>query len=78
VNKEISDKVNKWKQIEALKQIKQIQKEQLAKQYDVKVANAKPKVEIKEDINPKYSNILHEASKDKLKSRIIEKRSAAC
>ncbi len=40
--KAITEKVNKLKEIETLKQAKQIQKEQLAKQYDEMIANAKP------------------------------------
>ncbi len=41
--KAITEKVNKLKEIETLKQAKQIQKEQLAKQYDEILSNAKTK-----------------------------------
>ena len=54
--KAITEKVNKLKEIETLKQAKQIQKEQLAKQYDEMIANAKPKEEDKpklEEVKPK-------------------------
>jgi len=62
--KAITEKVNKLKEIETLKQAKQIQKEQLAKQYDEMIANAKPKEEDK----PK----LEEAKPNK-KKKIIKK-----
>ena len=45
--KQITEKAKKLKEIESHKEMKKIQKEQLAKQYDELVANAKPKEESK-------------------------------
>ena len=41
----MTEKVNKLKEIESLKEMKKIQKEQLAKKYDEMIENSKPKVE---------------------------------
>ena len=41
--KEITEKANKLKEFESLKEAKKIQKEQLAKKYDEMIENAKPK-----------------------------------
>ena len=68
--KAITEKVNKLKEIETLKQAKQIQKEQLAKQYDEMIANAKPKEEDKpklEEVKPK------DEAKPNKKKKIIKK-----
>ena len=61
--KQITEKAKKLKEIESHKEMKKIQKEQLAKQYDEMIANAKPKDEIK----PK------EEEKPIKKKRIIKK-----
>jgi hypothetical protein len=45
--KEITEKANKLKEIETLKEAKKIQKEQLAKQYDEMIAKQKEEHEIK-------------------------------
>jgi hypothetical protein len=51
--KEITEKSNKLKEFESLKEAKKIQKEQLAKKYDEMIENAKPK----EEVNPKIEEV---------------------
>jgi hypothetical protein len=58
--KEITEKANKLKEFESLKEAKKIQKEQLAKKYDEMIENAKPKEEVKpkvEEIKPKVEEV---------------------
>jgi hypothetical protein len=43
--KVITEKANKLKEYESLKEVKKIQKEQLAKKYDEMIENSKPKVD---------------------------------
>jgi len=91
--KQITEKAKKLKEIESHKEMKKIQKEQLAKQYDELVANAKPKEESKpleetkpkedkpkedkpkeeEEIKPKQQIIKKEENKPIKKKRIIKK-----
>ena len=83
--KQITEKAKKLKEIESHKEMKKIQKEQLAKQYDELVANAKPKEaeEIKpkeetkpkeeEEIKPKQQILKKEENKPIKKKRIIKK-----
>ena len=66
--KVITEKANKLKEYESLKEVKKIQKEQLAKKYDEMIENSKPKVEedkpkeeivkkeIKEEVKPKVED----------------------
>ena len=81
--KQITEKAKKLKEIESHKEMKKIQKEQLAKQYDELIANAKPKEETKpkeeikpkeeEEIKPKQQIIKKEETKPIKKKRIIKK-----
>ncbi len=45
--KQITEKANKLKELESWKEMKKLQKEQLAKRYDEMVENSKPKEEEK-------------------------------
>ena len=49
--KEITEKANKLKEFESLKEAKKIQKEQLAKKYDEMIENSKPKVD---EVKPQF------------------------
>ncbi len=63
--KEITEKANKIKELESLREAKQIPKEQLAKKYDEMIENSKPKVEPKpkveepkvEEVKPKVEEV---------------------
>ena len=52
--KEITEKANKLKEFESLKEAKKIQKEQLAKKYDEMIENSKPKIE---EVKPKVEEV---------------------
>ena len=52
--KEITEKANKLKEFESLKEAKKIQKEQLAKKYDEMIENSKPKAE---EVKPKVEEV---------------------
>ena len=52
--KEITEKANKLKEFESLKEAKKIQKEQLAKKYDAMIENSKPKIE---EVKPKVEEV---------------------
>ncbi len=70
--KEITGKVNISKQIESLKQVNQIQKEQLAKQYDKMIENEKPKeIEFKpkDEDKPKVEEV---RPKEEVKPKEVE------
>ena len=74
--KQITEKAKKLKEIESHKEMKKIQKEQLAKQYDELIANAKPKEETKpkEEIKPKEEEIKPKEEEEiKPKQQIIKK-----
>ncbi len=51
--KEVTEKANKLKKLESLKEAKKIQKEQLAKKYDERIENAKPN----EVVKPKLEEV---------------------
>ena len=86
--KESTVKINKLKEIESLKQAKQIQREQLAKQYDEMIEKAKPKEiqpqsgdmpsgreEIKPEVKPKEVEVKPKEVETKpiKKKKIIKK-----
>ena len=81
--KEITEKANKLKEFESLKEAKKIQKEQLAKKYDEMIENAKPKEEeVKpkiEEVKPKVEEVKQEVKpkvdevKPMKKKKIIKK-----
>ena len=52
--KEITEKANKLKELESLKEAKKIQKEQLAKKYDEMIENSKPQNPLKMKIFDRY------------------------
>jgi hypothetical protein len=88
--KEITEKANKIKELESLKEAKQIQKEQLAKKYDEMIENSKPKDqphsgdmpsgrEVKQEVKPKIEEVKQEVKpkvedvKPMKKKKIIKK-----
>jgi hypothetical protein len=69
--KEITEKANKLKEFESLKEAKKIQKEQLAKKYDEMIENAKLKVE---EVKPKIEEVkpIVEEVKQEVKPKVEE------
>ena len=70
--KEITEKANKLKEFESLKEAKKIQKEQLAKKYDEMIENAKPKIEEKpkvEEVKPKVEEVKPKEEIKEVKSK---------
>jgi hypothetical protein len=69
--KEITEKANKLKEFESLKEAKKIQKEQLAKKYDEMIENAKPK---EEEVKPKIEEVkpIVEEVKQEVKPKVEE------
>jgi hypothetical protein len=74
--KEITEKANKLKEFESLKEAKKIQKEQLAKKYDEMIENAKPKEEVKPKIEekPKVEEVKQEVKPKEEDVKPIKKK----